>query len=223
MWDGAISRQSNRTDEYRNYVDRLQEQDFTFFCTCARKDLDKSLGCVRNCQRSTEKPDKPHAIRAKANFEHSRFDDRILGEVQSSETSGMRNFSIYRKDDIPTYPLAVVIDDHLDHITDVVRGADLLLNTHEQIFLIQKLGFSQPHYAHHPVLNERGGIKLSKRTKATAIDERFPIQNLTWSLQLLGLDPPKLKTVDSLLHWATSNWLLAQVQPDPYFTNYESI
>jgi glutamyl-Q tRNA(Asp) synthetase len=80
------------------------------------------------------------------------------------------DFVLRRADRIFTYQLAVVADDHLQKITHIVRGADLLDNTPRQIYLQQQLGYQTPHYVHLPLVLDSNQEKLSKQTKATAID-----------------------------------------------------
>jgi glutamyl-Q tRNA(Asp) synthetase len=79
------------------------------------------------------------------------------------------DFVLRRSDRIFTYQLAVVVDDHLQGITHVVRGEDLLDNTARQVYLQQQLNYAQPHYLHLPLVLDENQEKLSKQTKATAI------------------------------------------------------
>ena len=80
------------------------------------------------------------------------------------------DFVLRRADGLFAYQLAVVVDDHLQKITHIVRGEDLLSNTARQIYLQQSLGYQTPSYLHLPLVTNDAGEKLSKQTKATLID-----------------------------------------------------
>jgi glutamyl-Q tRNA(Asp) synthetase len=91
--------------------------------------------------------------------------------------------------------LAVVVDDHLQGITHVVRGEDLLDNTARQIYLQQQLNYPQPHYLHLPLVLDGNNEKLSKQTNATALTCNTPgeaLQALQAAARHLGLDEPAL-------------------------------
>ena len=79
------------------------------------------------------------------------------------------DFLIWRRDDVPAYQLAVVVDDAAMHITEVVRGADLLKSTARQILLFQALGFSVPAYYHCDLVRDESGVRLAKRHDALSI------------------------------------------------------
>ena len=119
------------------------------------------------------------------------------------------DFVVRRRDRFAAYPLAVVVDDLSTGVNNVVRGADLLDNTAEQLLLMRMLGMEAPAYAHVPVVVERSGVKLSKHNRATAIDDRWAPLNLAAVLSLLGLDPP-LDDVDTMLSWAVDEWDIAR-------------
>lgn len=125
--------------------------------------------------------------------------DRTLGD-----------FIVQRRDGFASYPLAVVVDDLAMGVNNVVRGADLLENTPEQLLLLRWLGIPPPDYAHIPVVVEASGVKLSKHNRATAIDSRWAPHNLATVLALLGLEVP-LDQVDRMLAYAVGQWDIAQV------------
>ncbi len=151
------------------------------------------------------------------------FEDRLGGYFAHDLAESVGDFVVVRRDRIVGYQLAVVVDDDAMGVTDVVRGADLFDNTPRQLFLIERLGLSAPRYTHVPVIAERSGVKLSKHTLATAIDNRFPAQNLRSVLDLLGQEPPMLATVDVLLDWATSHWRLSAVPRGATLDTWRSI
>ena len=150
--------------------------------------------------------------------------DRIQGPVEGNLARDGGDFIVMRKESIVAYPLAVIIDDDITGVTDVVRGADLIGNTLEQIFLIQTLGLAVPRYAHIPILNQRNEIKLSKRGQAFAIDNRVPLMNLVSALHMLGLDPPReYRDVHSLLEWAIAQWEIQKVPTEIAVKDFISI
>ncbi len=150
------------------------------------------------------------------------FEDRVQGTIEINEQKES-NIAIWRRDAIPTYPLSVVVDDNISGVSHVVRGADLLANTAHQIFLQQQLRLKPTSFAHMPVLNERTGVKLSKRDASTCIDDSHPRQNLIWSLQLLGMDPPQQLAIDALLEWGISNWNIDQIPIGTEISDFVSI
>ena len=96
-------------------------------------------------------------------------------------------------------------------------------NTSRQLYLREKLNLPLPSYAHVPVFTHASGVKLSKHSEATAIDNRFPRQNLQTALQVLGQPVPTEKPVDQLLASACLNWERALVPKTPSILNFVSV
>ena len=137
------------------------------------------------------------------------FNDELQGRHCDNIAEQHGDFIINRKDNIIAYQLAVVIDDHLQRITHVVRGFDLLDSTSKQIYLQQILGYSTPQYTHVPVIIDKEGHKLSKQTFAQAVPTESPHKTLYLLLELLKQNPPptlKNTTVNEALNWAIENW-----------------
>ena len=135
--------------------------------------------------------------------------DRVQGDVNMSNRT-LSDFIVQRRDGYASYPLAVVVDDLALGVNNVVRGADLLENTAEQLLLMRWLDVPPPTYAHVPVVVEASGVKLSKHNRATAIDNRWAPHNLATVLSLLGLEAP-LDQVETMLAWAVGEWNIARV------------
>jgi glutamyl-Q tRNA(Asp) synthetase len=136
------------------------------------------------------------------------FEDRIQG-LQHFAWSALGDVLIRRRDDIPAYQLAVVVDDAEQGVTDVVRGADLLDSTPWQIAIGQALGLAPPRYAHLPVLVEPDGAKLSKSRHAVPVGPGRARRFLHNALSLLGLEPPADldgAPVGDLWAWALPRW-----------------
>ncbi len=142
------------------------------------------------------------------------FDDAIQGRIVSDLASEAGDFILLRSDGLFAYQLAVVVDDADAGITHVVRGADLLASTPRQIFLQECLGLPTPAYAHLPVVVNAAGEKLSKQTRAVALDVSRPGPALLAALEFLGQQPPR-ELVGAgpqlILDWAGRNWRLERV------------
>ncbi len=141
------------------------------------------------------------------------FVDRLQGPYGQDVALDVGDFVIRRRDGYFAYQLAVVVDDAVQGITEVVRGCDLLDNTPRQILLQRALGFPTPGYCHLPLVVEPSGAKLAKRQRTIPLEsERAPA--LLWQvLQLLRQSPPdglQRATVPELWRWALEHW---DIQP----------
>ena len=114
------------------------------------------------------------------------FVDRVQGEVIQHLESDVGDFVLRRADGPFAYQLAVAVDDEFQGISDIVRGADLLDSTPRQIWLQRCLGYATPRYAHLPVATNAAGEKLSKQTRAPALDVRQAGATLADALRFLG-------------------------------------
>jgi len=99
------------------------------------------------------------------------FYDERRGNISFEEGKDFGDFLIWRKDGIPSYELAVVVDDIAMGITEVVRGDDLLLSTARQLLLYRALGVTPPKFYHCPLLYGEDGRRLAKRNKAMGLRE----------------------------------------------------
>jgi len=97
------------------------------------------------------------------------FEDGYYGHQQFTAERDFADFLLWRRDDIPAYQLAVVVDDEAMQITEVVRGADLLKSTARQLLLIRALGYSIPAYFHCPLLRDNKNVRLAKRHDALSL------------------------------------------------------
>src|SRR6185436_16357240 len=94
------------------------------------------------------------------------FVDETLGPQLATACIDFGDFIIWRKDDIPAYQLAVVVDDAAMGITEVVRGEDLLLSTFRQLLLYRALGWEPPAFFHCDLVLDEQGARLAKRHEA---------------------------------------------------------
>lgn len=207
-WEGALVRQGDHRERYRAALDRLRPHCFA--CRCSRRVLAGARVYPGTCRDLGLAQSERTSIRIRVHDASIAFEDRIQRRYQEQLARESGDFIIWRRDDMAAYPLAVVVDDDAMDITHVVRGADLLANTPRQLHLADALQIRRPSYAHLPVLVEANGAKLSKHTGATAVDNRFPRQNVASALTLLGFEPPPADT-DELLAWAIANWNIHKV------------
>ena len=129
------------------------------------------------------------------------------------------DFVVKRADGYAAYQIAVVIDDHLDHVTDIVRGADLLASTPRQIHLQHLLGYTTPRYAHLPLVVDSAGRKLSKHDRDHPIEMEQALETLVAAWQFLGQEIPQCKFVDVAEFWsfAASHWSIKKVPPTGHY------
>lgn len=123
---------------------------------------------------------------------------------------------MFRKDFIYAYHLAVVLDDHAQGITEVLRGYDLMDSTYRQIYLQQLLQVNTPYYAHIPVISDANGAKLSKQTFANDVSLSPVQETLVNVLAHLNLSPPRSLSTSKpadILNWGVENWSLDKVTP----------
>jgi glutamyl-tRNA synthetase len=97
------------------------------------------------------------------------FTDNLLGEQRAVAGVDFGDFLVWRKDDLPSYQLACVVDDALMGITEVVRGADLITSTFRQLLLYRALGCEPPAFYHCPLILDEAGNRLSKRDSSTTL------------------------------------------------------
>lgn len=197
-WDGPVLYQSSRLEAYRHHVRELTERGLAFPCSCSRKDIEDHLGERRPgesavypglCREKPRRPDSDCAIRLRVQDLSVGFVDLLQGPFEQHLGREVGDFVLQRKDGMPAYQLAVVVDDAHQAITEVCRGTDLLDNTPRQIFLQQMLGFPTPRYLHFPLVLAAGGEKLSKQTGAPGLDPDRGGAVMTEVLRFLGLAP----------------------------------
>ncbi len=209
-WDSDVLYQSSRLDAYAQILEQLGDAGLCYPCDCTRAQI-RAMGNVYDgsCRDRISTPNKPYAIRLKADAIEIGFEDAIQGKFSQRLATDVGDYVLLRKDKLFAYQLAVVVDDAYQKITHVVRGWDLLDSTPRQIYLQQRLDLDQLHYAHIPIIVDELGQKLSKQAFAPSIETGKATDLLVQALQLLGQSPPeelKLESPNSLLQWAVLNW-----------------
>lgn len=215
QWDGDIVYQSQRHAAYEEALTSLLQQKLAYYCTCSRGLLAGTdghyPGFCRNLLRSYS---DDAAIRCKVSALPCGFIDELQGPCSQLLETECGDFVIKRKDGLPAYQLAVVVDDAWQQITHVVRGLDLLDSTPRQIHLQRLLQLPTPSYSHIPVLINKQQQKLSKQNLAAAIDTGSPVKVLYQTLLYLQQQPePGLIKADrnTILEWAVSHWNSSQL------------
>jgi glutamyl-Q tRNA(Asp) synthetase len=192
-WDEEIEYQSKRSHFYESALNQLKQENKAYGCRCTRKQIEDQL------LRLGKKKDRHGELIYPGSCRHLKEVTepcawRLL-VIDPKVESSVGDFVLRRSDRIFTYQLAVVVDDHLQGITHVVRGEDLLDNTARQMYLQQQLNYPQPHYLHLPLVLDGNNEKLSKQTNATAIACNTPgeaLKALQAAAKHLGLDKPTL-------------------------------
>lgn len=192
-WDDDVELQMDRIPAFRTAVESLLRERAAFRCICSRRQIQQISGSTRypgTC-RDRRIRRRSAAIRVRAPTAAVEFDDALQGHVVHDIAGVEGDFVVFRRDDLPAYHLAVVVDDAAAAITDVVRGNDLLEQTAVHIALQRLLGLPTPLYWHMPVLTTSAGDKLSKRTGAQGVDDTDAPAVAARLLMLLGLDVPR--------------------------------
>lgn len=205
-WDREMPLQSTQTPVYAEQFERLRERGLIYPCFCTRNELhaasaphasDGTLLYAGTCRNLTpaqiaSQTRKP-AWRIRVPEETISFRDGVFGAVTQNLATACGDFILRRSDGVYAYQLAVVCDDALGGITQVVRGCDLLPSTPRQIWLGRELGFVQPAYYHVPLLVAPDGRRLSKRERDLDMEHlrrRYTPEQLTGRLAFLaGLRP----------------------------------
>lgn len=218
-WDSTVVWQSRRTALYQQALQQLDADERIFPCTCSRKLLAQTASDLSGIYPGTCRSNKlpfahEHAVRIRVPDIIIHFDDAVMGEYQQSLAAECGDFVIKRRDGLFAYQLAVVVDDALQGVTEVVRGADLLDSAPRQIFLQRCLGYRQPDYLHLPLILDREGRKLSKSEGAAGLNPDRPVKSIHAALSHLGQQPPadiaQAGLVD-IWQWALENWNIGKI------------
>ncbi|MBU2635357.1 glutamate--tRNA ligase [Patescibacteria group bacterium] len=211
-------RQSERGDIYTKYLKKLLEQDMAYYCFCSEEELEDqrqeqmSRGlppryngkCLQLSFEQVKKnlaEGKKSIIRFKMPAQKIAFNDLVREKVEF-DSSLIGDVVIAKDLTTPLYNFAVVVDDFEMKISHVIRGEDLLPNTPIQILLQKALGFSQPEYAHLPLILGPDKSKLSKRHEAVSMaeyrEQGYLSETIINFLAFLGWNPGTEREIFSL-------------------------
>ena len=201
--------QSQRKDLYKPYAEQLVRDGKAYYCFCSKERLESLHdeqgigGYDRHCRDLPQEEVQrlldagtPYVIRQKVPLTGSTtFEDAVFGSI-TIENKEIEDQVLLKADGYPTYNFANVIDDHLMHITHVVRGSEYLTSTPKYNLLYEAFGWEIPTYVHLPLImgkNEDGSVsKLSKRHGSTSFE----------GLVQEGYLPPVITNYIALLGWA---------------------
>jgi glutamyl/glutaminyl-tRNA synthetase len=177
--------QSERMNFYRAALEKLRAGNFIYPCTCSRKDIQQAVTAPHTegdepiypgtC-RTKFPPATSNLPSAKFNWrfrvpdgETIYFNDGNFGEQKFVAGKDFGDFVVWRHDDVPAYQFACVVDDAAMKISEVVRGADLLVSTARQILLYRALGLTPPKFFHCELMLDEKGERLAKRHDALSL------------------------------------------------------
>jgi glutamyl/glutaminyl-tRNA synthetase len=176
--------QSERRPQYLDAWRKLRDVELIYPCTCSRRDLAQAASAPNDSDDEPLYPGRCRSRNDAAQFDEPAgvnwrfrvpdeeaitFTDRNLGTQRYVAGHDFGDFLVWRRDDVPAYQLAVVVDDAAMHITEVVRGADLLKSSARQLLLIRAFGLSTPAYFHCELVRDASGTRLAKRHDALSI------------------------------------------------------
>lgn len=215
-WDGPVVYQSQRHAAYREILAELIHNNQCYYCRCTRHCIHEMGGLYNGRCRWLNLPATNAALRISQCHPIYDFNDRIRGTVHTEPAIAEEDFIIHRKDGLFAYNLVVVIDDHYQGVTEIVRGADLIAPTSHQISLYRHLSLPEPTYAHLPLALNKDNNKLSKQNHAQPIPTSDPRPVLIEALNFLQqpyIDGWQEISIEQLLALAIKNWDLSLV-PD---------
>ncbi len=232
VWDEGGSKggpdgpyyQSQRDEIYLSYFETLEKQGLVYPCFCSRAQLHAASAPHREdgtpvypgtCRRLTEAQRREKAAQRKPAMrlvvpdETVEFTDGHLGLYRENLKTDCGDFVLRRSDGVFAYQLAVVVDDALMGVTQVVRGADLLESTPRQLYLYRLLGLPAPRFYHLPLLLASDGRRLSKRDGDVSLEQlqsRYTAPEIIGRLAFLAglLETPEPATPQELL--AVFDW-----------------
>jgi glutamyl-Q tRNA(Asp) synthetase len=218
-WDRSVLHQSSRHAVYRDTAESLLAAGQAFRCDCSRSTIraanDAISGRYPGTCRNKRLTGRDTAVRVRVEEPSPiRFLDGVQGEQAARLDATTGDYIVLRRDGLPAYHLAVVVDDAEQGVTTIVRGADLLESAPAHIHLQGVLRVPTPAYLHLPIVVNAQGQKLSKQTGAAAVsagDSRVA----ALALELLGLrvpaeimgEPPR-----TLWQWAHTRWRIESLR-----------
>ncbi len=195
-WDGEPRLQSAGLDRIRDAARTLHGRGRAYPCVCTRGDIRTAQsapqegvtemrypgtcrGRFETIEQATAGAGRSAGLRFRVPSGMVTIDDKYLGAGAFDVEAEAGDFLITRRDGTPAYQLAVVVDDLVDGVTEVVRGDDLLPSAARQKLLLNALGAPSPHYFHVPLVRDAEGRRLAKREDDLSLSE----------LRAAGTDP----------------------------------
>ncbi len=223
QWDGVVSYQSQHSERYEYYLDKLKQNKEVYACECTRRKI------IQNCIGENKNPIYPGTCRDQnLTFSEGRavrlnvdknaivqFSDQIQGKYSQNIGAEVGDFNLIRRDGLYAYQLAVVVDDAEQCISEVVRGTDLIDNTPRQIYLQERLGLSTPKYLHLPIALNKAGDKLSKQTFTEELKNSEHLDQLVSAWKFLNphlvVEDIEPENCNDFWQYALSNWNIRHI------------
>ena len=188
--------QSKNINKHKEIAEELLKNGFAYKCYCSEEEIKeqkekcKKQGIAYVYNRKWRNPkdlEIPKNVKPVVRFKskisgNSIVKDLVQGEI-NIVNSIIEDFVILRQDGSPTYQLSAVVDDHLMKITHVIRGDDHKINTFKQMQIYEAMKWNVPKFAHIPLIHSEKGSKLSKRDKASTMDDYLKIGILSDALR----------------------------------------
>lgn len=198
-WDGPVARQTEHAADYEQALARLTADGRVYPCVCTRAEIERAQSAPHLEDGTTRYPGtcrgrfadadaaraatgREPALRFAVEPGVTRFVDVVAGEVEEDVAAVVGDFPVARRGGEPAYQLAVVVDDAVQGVTEVVRGDDLLSSTARQRLLHDALGLPPPRWAHVPLVTDEAGRRLAKRHDDLALAQ----------LREAGVDPRRI-------------------------------
>ena len=204
-YDGEEYIQSKKVEDHIKVANELLKSGFAYKCYCSSEEIEEQKKRARQKKipyiydrkwRDKKETDAPKDIKPVIRFK-SKIDgtsilkDLVQGDVEIDNNT-IEDFIILRNDGTPTYNLSASVDDHQMNMTHIIRGDDHKINTFKQIQIYQAMKWELPSFAHIPLIHTIEGKKLSKRDKASTLDDYSKI----------GIMPDALRNYLLRLGWS---------------------
>ena len=224
--DGTEYIQSQKIDDHIKVANELLKKGSAYRCYCSTEEIEaqkkrakqKKIPYVydrkwRDKNENEAPKDVKPVIRFKSKIDGtSILKDKVQGNVEI-ENNTIEDFVILRNDGTPTYNLSAAVDDHQMNMTHIIRGDDHKINTFKQIQIYEAMEWALPTFAHIPLIHTIEGKKLSKRDKASTLDDYSKI----------GILPEALRNYLLRLGWSYKDKEIFTKEESIKYFNFEGI
>ena len=225
-YDGEEYIQSKKIKDHIKVVDELLKNGHAYKCYCSSEEIEEQKKRAKQKKipyiydrkwRDKKETDAPKNIKPVVRFK-SKIDgisilkDLVQGNVEIDNNT-IEDFVILRNDGTPTYNLSASVDDHLMNMTHIIRGDDHKINTFKQIQIYEAMKWELPSFAHIPLIHTIDGKKLSKRDKASTLDDYSKI----------GIMPEALRNYLLRLGWSYKDKEIFTLEESIKFFNLNGI
>ena len=225
-YDGEEYIQSKKVEDHIKIAHELLKNGHAYKCYCSNEEIDEQKKRAKQKKipyiydrkwRDKKEIDAPKNIKPVIRFKSkidgkSVLNDLVQGNVEI-ENNTIEDFIILRNDGTPTYNLSASVDDHQMNMTHIIRGDDHKINTFKQIQIYQAMKWKLPIFAHIPLIHTIEGKKLSKRDKASTLDDYSKI----------GIMPDALRNYLLRLGWSYKDKEIFTIDESIKFFNMEGI